>query len=78
MLLCVKIPSKYYQKTNQFFLYFFLYLKMTKNYYQKHKVRLQKEVRKRYQTLSEEEKKNGEKRSRKESKSFWGAIADAN
>ena len=43
---------------------------MTKNYYQKHKVRIQKEVRKRYQTLSEEEKTNREKRSRKDIKIF--------
>ena len=36
---------------------------MTNNYYQKHKYRLQKEARERYQNLSEEEKeKKGEKR----------------
>ena len=38
-----------------FFIMFFLYIKMTSKY-QKHKERLQKEARERYQNLSEEEK----------------------
>ena len=39
-----------------FFIIFFLYIKMTNKYYQKHKERLQKEARKKYQNLFEEEK----------------------
>ena len=38
-----------------FYIYFFLYIKINK-YYRKHKERLQKEARGRYQNLSEEEK----------------------
>ena len=34
----------------------FLYIKMVNEYYQKHKERLQKETRGRYQNLSEEER----------------------
>ena len=34
----------------------FLYIKMVNEYYQKHKERLQKETRERYQNLSEEER----------------------
>ena len=37
------------------FINFFLYIKIANNYYQKHKEKLQKESRKRYQNLSEEE-----------------------
>ena len=36
--------------------FIFLYVKMTNKYYEKHKERLQKEGRKNYQDLSEEEK----------------------
>ena len=39
-----------------FFINFFLYIKMVNKYYQKHKEKLQKESRERYQNLSEEEK----------------------
>ena len=35
---------------------------MTNNYYQKHKERLRKETRKKYQNLSEEEKNKRKKR----------------
>ena len=38
------------------FINFFLYIKITNNYYQKHKERLRKEAREKYQNLSEEEK----------------------
>ena len=37
------------------FINFFLYIKIANNYYLKHKEKLQKESRKRYQNLSEEE-----------------------
>ena len=37
--------------------FFFLYIKMTNNYYQKHKERLWKEIRKRYLNFSKEEEK---------------------
>ena len=41
---------------------------MVNNYYQKHKERLRKEARERYQNLSEEEKIKGEKRLEKDIK----------
>ena len=34
------------------FIIFFLYIKMTTNYYQKHKEKLRKEAQERYQNLS--------------------------
>ena len=37
---------------------------MTTNYYQKHKEKLRKEARKRYQNLSEEEKDKRQKKAR--------------
>ena len=37
---------------------------MTQEYYQKHKERLQKEARERYQNLSEEEKKKRRRKAR--------------
>ena len=37
--------------------FFFLYIKMTNNYYQKHKERLWKEIRKRYLNFTKEEEK---------------------
>ena len=53
----MNLISKAYRKTNKtFFIVFFLYRKMTNNYCQKHKERLRKEARKKYQNLSEEEK----------------------
>ena len=48
------MPNKYYQKLIKHFLYFFLYIKMTNNYYQKHKGRLRKETHKKHQNLSED------------------------
>ena len=41
---------------------------MTNHFYQKHKERLQKKARERYQNLSEEEKTKGEKRFQKDIK----------
>ena len=40
-------------KTNKVF---FLYIKMTNNYYQQHKEKLRKESREKYQNITEEEK----------------------
>ena len=55
---------KAFKKTNTFFsiykIFFtilFLYIKMTDNYYQKHKEKLEKEACERYQNLFEAEKK---------------------
>ena len=57
---------KYSEKTDKnTFLYFFLYIKMTSNYYQKHKEKLWKEACRRYQNLSEEGKE------KKASVSLW-------
>ena len=41
---------------------------MTNHFYQKHKERLQKKARERYQNLSKEEKTKGEKRLQKDIK----------
>ena len=46
------------------FIIFFLYIKMTTNYYQINKEKLQKEARERYQNLSEEEKNKRLKKAR--------------
>ena len=46
------------------FINFFLYIKITNNYYQKHKERLRKEAREKYQNLSEEEKGQRQKEAR--------------
>ena len=43
-------------KVYNFFVKFFVYIKMVNKYYQKHKEILQKEARERHQNLSEEEK----------------------
>ena len=47
---------------------FFLYIKITNNYHQKHKGRLRKEARVRYQNLSEEEKNKRQKSPKKDMK----------
>ena len=47
-----------------FFLLFFLYIKISNNYYQKHKERLQKETHGKYQNLCEEEKNKSWKKTR--------------
>ena len=53
----IKLLFKIYKKTDKsIFIIFFLYIKMTNNYYQKNKEKLQKEARDGYQILSEEEK----------------------
>ena len=46
------------------FINFFLYIKITNNYYQKHMERLRKEAREKYQNLSEEEKGKSQKEAR--------------
>ena len=56
------------QKANKIFLIiFFLYIKMTNNYYQRHKERLRQEAHKRYQNLPEEKK---DKRRKKASERY--------
>ena len=50
---------------------FFLYIKITNNYYQKHKENLQEETHKRYQNISAEEKEKNEKNPKKISKFYW-------
>ena len=63
------ITFKAYKRTNKiFFIKFFLYIKITNNYYQKHKEKPQKEAGDRYQSLSEEEKTKSENRSEKDIK----------
>ena len=47
---------KYQQKVLNCFIFFFLHVKMANKYYQKHKEKLQKEARERYQNISEKEK----------------------
>ena len=47
-----KIPTE----GSQLFYIFFLHVKMANKYYQKHKEKLQKEARERYQNISEKEK----------------------
>ena len=49
---------------------FFLYVKVVNKYYQKHKEKLQKEVRERYQNLSDEEKDKRRKKARERYKIF--------
>ena len=44
--------------------FFFLHIKMADNYYQKHKERLRKKARERYQNLLEEEKDKRWKKAR--------------
>ena len=52
--------------------FFFLYIEMVNNYYQKHKDRIQKEASERYQNLSEEKSKKKWKKDRwKISKFNW-------
>ena len=62
----LKIIFKAYKKmlTKYFLINFFLYIEMV-NKYQKHKERLRKETRERYQNLSEEEKDKKQKSLRK-------------
>ena len=49
------MPNKHYQETNKKIFYnFFLYIKMTNKYYQKHKENPWKEAHERYQNISEE------------------------
>ena len=45
---------KHIERTNKMF--FFLFIKVTNNYYQKHKERLVKKAREKYQNYSEKEK----------------------
>ena len=60
----MKLILKAYKNTNKIFLIdFFLYIKMTNNYYQKQKEKRWKEVCGRYQSLSEEEKNKKRKRT---------------
>ena len=49
---------------------FFLYINMVNKYYQKHKEKLQKEVREIYQNLSDEEKDKRRKKARERYKIF--------
>ena len=49
---------------------FVLYIKMVKKYYQKHKRRLRKDARKRYQNFSEEEKDKRQKNARDRYQTF--------
>ena len=57
---------KGYKKTKKTFftIFFFLYIKITNKYYQKHKEKLQKDVCEIYQKISEEKTK-GKKSPRK-------------
>ena len=58
------IFEAYKKKLKKFFLhFFFLYIKITNNDYQKHKERLRKEAREKYQNLSDEEKDKRQKRT---------------
>ena len=49
------------KKIKKDLIFFFLYIKMTNNYYQEHKEQLRKEARERYQNLSKEEKDKKQK-----------------
>ena len=51
-----------------FFIYIFFYLKMPNNYYEKHKEKIRKEARERYQNFSEEEKETKHQYHRKRNK----------
>ena len=53
---------------NKFFINFFVYIQVVNNYYQKHKEKLWKEARERYQNLSEKKKIKDEKRLQKDIK----------
>ena len=53
-------------KTNEklfFNILCFVYMKMANKYYQKHKEKLRKEARERYQNLSEKKRKKGKKKA---------------
>ena len=49
---------------------FFLFIKVTNNYYQKHKERLVKKVREKYQNYSEKEKGKRWKKTRENYQNF--------
>ena len=63
----IKLILKVYKKLIKYLQFFFLYIKMTNNYYQKQKERLQKEALEKYQNLFEEKK---DKRQKKTSKKY--------
>ena len=52
------------------FIKFFLYIKLTTHYYQKHKEKLRKEAREMYRKLSEEEKDKMRKNARERYQNF--------
>ena len=51
-------------------LHIYIYIKLVNKYYQKHKGRLQKEARERYQNLSEEEIDKSRKKARERYQNF--------
>ena len=64
----LKIIFKAYKKmlTKYFLISLFLYIEMVNKYYQKHKERLRKETRERYQNLSEDEQDKKQKKLEKD------------
>ena len=64
--------AKANKKANKNTKSFFLYIKITNNYYKKNKERLKKKkTRKRYQNLPEEEKNKRQKRAREMHKNLF-------
>ena len=56
---------------NKLFINFFVYIQVVNNYYQKHKEKLWKEARERYQNRSEEEKDKRRKKVGDRYHSSW-------
>ena len=55
-ILMKKLKKKTNITNKKCFIIFFVHIKMVNKYYQKHKEKLQKEAREKYQNISEEEK----------------------
>ena len=55
-ILMKKLKKKTDITNKKCFIIFFVYIKMVNKYYQKHKEKLRKEAREKYQNISEEEK----------------------
>ena len=55
--------------------YFFLYIKMKNNYYQKHKEKLWKEAHETYENLTEEKEKKCQYHQECNRNIFWGTKA---
>ena len=65
----LKLIERYFYNLH-IYIYIYIYVKLVNKYYQKHKERLQKEARERYQNLSEEEIDKSWKKARERYQNF--------